>query len=493
MKKIWFVMTAIMFFFFWGFHALSQDTTLDLLEATNIGDKARIKALLEKGADVNARDKYSDETPLFIAVWKKPNIDIVRILLDKGAEVNVRNKYDYTPLFEAVFFARFDNLGLDMVKVLLDKGAEVNVRDRYDETPLFKAVRSHYRGIYVANLDIIKALLDKGAEVNARDIGGETPLFKATRSSKPEIVRALLENGADVNVCDSIGLTPLMIAAARGNLDIAKLLLERGAEVNAKDWGKFSALSYASGDEIKNLLKDHGAVELAPPVPSDFRYWALKRPLGGAKGERTIEDFGKIIPLFPWPPPKSSAFTTIPRALLVKGKSKLKMEYVAERLASAFFQAGYGEISWYAVPGGFALASRMEQFNPDGVPTAEPQRWVPRIKPHPLLCLKDLLKALFTAQEGHYRIIAFIVTPYSFTESGKKVTPEEAMNWVHSGSHHLPDEISKLHFSDKHYCEALIYEFEQVTRNHEAVFKDPSDLQGKTHLRKAKIWSALGG
>jgi hypothetical protein len=169
------------------------------------------------------------------------------------------------------------------------------------------------------------------------------------------------------------------------------------------------------------------------------------------------------------------------------------MGYVAEQLSLAFDQAGYWEKSWYAVPGGFVLASRMEKFNPDGAPKSEPQRWVPKIGPYHLLCLKDLLKALFTAQEGHYRIIAFIVTPYPFTETGRKVSPIEAMNWVHSGSHSLPDEIRNLEFSEGHYCEALIYEFEQATRNHEAVFKDPSDLQGETHLRKARILSALGG
>lgn len=162
-------------------------------------------------------------------------------------------------------------------------------------------------------------------------------------------------------------------------------------------------------------------------------------------------------------------------------------------MEQAFNQAGYSEKTWYAVPGGFALASRMEQFYPDGTPEPEPERWVPNLKAPPLFPLSDLVKAMFTAREGHYRIIVFIVTPFPYTETEKAVTREEAMNWVRRGSHELPEDIRNLNFTDKYYCDALIYEFEQVTRNNLPSFKDPSELQGETHLRKAKIWSALGG
>jgi hypothetical protein len=80
------------------------------------------------------------------------------------------------------------------------------------------------------------------------------------------------------------------------------------------------------------------------------------------------------IPLFPWPPSRPSAFAKIPRKLFVKGDAQIKLRDVADRLENAFQQAGYGEKTWYAVPGGLALASRLEQFNPDGTSKGEPDR-----------------------------------------------------------------------------------------------------------------------
>jgi hypothetical protein len=57
----------------------------------------------------------------------------------------------------------------------------------------------------------------------------------------------------------------------------------------------------------------------------------------------------------------------------------------------------------------------------------------------------------------------------------------------------LPRAITNLDYTPEYYCEALIYEFDQSSRDNSAIFKAPSELQGETHLKKAKIWSALGG
>lgn len=199
------------------------------------------------------------------------------------------------------------------------------------------------------------------------------------------------------------------------------------------------------------------------------------------------------IPRFPWPPPKPSAFASISRKLLVRGEGQAKVGDVSDRLENAFNQAGYGEKTWYAVPGGFALASRLEQFNPDGTPKEEPDRWSAKIRAPEVFGLKDLIRALFTPQEGHYRIIVFIVTDQPFSAADKTVTPDEASKWVQKGAFNLPQVIREVDYTLEHFCEALIYEFDQPTRDNPAVFKAPSELQGETHLRKAKIWSALGG
>jgi ankyrin repeat protein len=51
---------------------------------------------VEKGADVNARDK-NDGTPLHYAV-ARGHLSVVEFLIEKGADLNARNRYGKTPL-----------------------------------------------------------------------------------------------------------------------------------------------------------------------------------------------------------------------------------------------------------------------------------------------------------------------------------------------------------------------------------------------------------
>ncbi len=198
------------------------------------------------------------------------------------------------------------------------------------------------------------------------------------------------------------------------------------------------------------------------------------------------------MPQFSWPPPKPSAFASIPRSLLVKDKTQAKVGNVADRLEEAFSRAGYGERTWYSVPGpgGFALASRLEQFYPDGTPRDEADRWSAQIKAPAIFGLRDVVRALFTPQKGHYRVIVFIVTSQPFSAADEAVSPKRAMKWVQGGAFNLPDAIRNVDYTAGHYCVAFIYQFEQLTRDNQAVFKSHSELEGETHLRKARIWSA---
>ena len=74
------------------------------------------------------------------------------------------------------------------------------------------------------------------------------------------------------------------------------------------------------------------------------------------------------IPAFPWPYPRPSARAEIDRTLLTGG-GKAKLADVDRRLSAAFQDAGYGDKSYYSIPQGFVMVSRMEQIDDHGVPT----------------------------------------------------------------------------------------------------------------------------
>ena len=73
-----------------------------LLAAAEKGKTNTVKDLLDRGAQVDARDKYADQTPLHLAAWYRHE-DTIRLLLDKGAQIDAMDVYGHTPLYNAAF------------------------------------------------------------------------------------------------------------------------------------------------------------------------------------------------------------------------------------------------------------------------------------------------------------------------------------------------------------------------------------------------------
>jgi hypothetical protein len=191
---------------------------------------------------------------------------------------------------------------------------------------------------------------------------------------------------------------------------------------------------------------------------------------------------------FPFPPPRPSAFQVIPRELLVAGRPLLLLKDIATELDSAFTACGYGEKTYYGILDGFAMVSRIEQINEDGTPNSH--RWSLETIPVEKFSLRAYLNALFKARSGHYRVIAFIATPHSFTPKNVEVTSDQTTEWFFGGSTTLPEEIGNREYSASHACTAFIYEFRRIAGG-QPEFVKPSQMTGRTHLEKAGLWLAL--
>jgi hypothetical protein len=95
----------------------AADTSQDLLAAVRKGDVPAVKALLDKGANVNAKSPYG-ATPLFFAA-DRGNVEMVKLLLDRGADVDVKDTfYSATAVTWAAEKER-----VDILKLLLAKSA----------------------------------------------------------------------------------------------------------------------------------------------------------------------------------------------------------------------------------------------------------------------------------------------------------------------------------------------------------------------------------
>src|SRR5579859_1674410 len=83
----------------------------DLHEAVKSNDAARVKALLDAGADPNKRDRLG-ATALHDAAWNGYR-EIVELLLDHHADVNARHlEAGSTPLHYAVIKGHLDIVSL---------------------------------------------------------------------------------------------------------------------------------------------------------------------------------------------------------------------------------------------------------------------------------------------------------------------------------------------------------------------------------------------
>ena len=205
--------------------------------------------------------------------------------------------------------------------------------------------------------------------------------------------------------------------------------------------------------------------------------------------EKKKEEKKPMMPIFEWPPPKASAYATVPSELLTKKNKQTTLKDVAKRLDKAFNKAGYREKSWYYTPNGFAIVTRLEQMYPDGRPKESKIRFAPKVEPITEFSPSSYVKALLKPRTGQYRIFVAIVTSHPFPQDvNATLTMSQAMHWLPRGLNQFPNDLGKDLFTDKHTCTILIYEFEKTTSDHKTIFKENSELDGTEQLQKAKIW-----
>lgn len=65
---------------------------------TKKGHLEVVQALIETGADVNAKTAFGD-TPLKICAYYEGNLEVARALIEKGADVNAKMAGGFTPLY----------------------------------------------------------------------------------------------------------------------------------------------------------------------------------------------------------------------------------------------------------------------------------------------------------------------------------------------------------------------------------------------------------
>lgn len=178
------------------------------------------------------------------------------------------------------------------------------------------------------------------------------------------------------------------------------------------------------------------------------------------------------------------------RSLLARG-NQATLGDVARHLDLALARVGYSERSYYAVPGGFALATRLEQITPDGAPKPDPQRWSTTLPEQPVFSLGDYLRVLFAAPRGDYRVIVFIVTDQAFATSARIATNAQAEAWLAGGMDRLPRALRAIAFDANFEASALVYQFRKTAHSDPPIALDSSAASAARQLDRSGISAAL--
>lgn len=106
-----------------------------------------------------------------------------KLLIEKGANVGARDDENCQPLHHACISDNYE-----IAKLLIDNGADVEAQDSNGMRPLH----------YAYDLNIAKLLLSKGVDVNPEDKSGLTPLiYVYEQYGEDAVIELLLNFGAD--------------------------------------------------------------------------------------------------------------------------------------------------------------------------------------------------------------------------------------------------------------------------------------------------------
>lgn len=208
---------------------------------------AAVRLLIERGADLDAREFPDNAAPLHFAAMYA-DLETIRLLVEAGADVE--GKGDDSEVGILGWATCFKQVREDVAEYLLSHGATLNVwtaiaLDRVDDL----------RTLVARDPALLAARMTRGHHCR-------TPLHHAAARNRLGAVQVLLELGADPNATDATGATALT-TASQENADpaIGSALLAASARLDF-----LTAVNLGRYDEAEAMLREDPA-RIGPDGP----------------------------------------------------------------------------------------------------------------------------------------------------------------------------------------------------------------------------------
>jgi len=176
-----------------------------LSTAAREGDLARLRSLLDSGADPNQRDSHGNR-PLIEAV-AAGHADAARLLIAAGANPNLAALGGRTPLIEAAIGGH-----IEIARLLISAGADLDIAERSAGTALEAAERG-------GNTELAALLRRSGARTSGRSVGDKVCVRPWKGDGYCGIVEAIDGNDYRLRVTGILGCPngcPAMAACSAG-------------------------------------------------------------------------------------------------------------------------------------------------------------------------------------------------------------------------------------------------------------------------------------
>jgi len=160
----------------------------------------KVKSYLKDGGEVDSLGEYAS-TPLHCAC-REGNIKIIKVLIQYGADINSKNRYSTVyPIFEVLASIKIEYPSA-IVKLLIDNGADINVIDSFGNTILHYAIEKEL-------IELIKLVVSLGGDINYTErYDKDTPLHYAYFQKNRNIIDYLIAHGADSERLNIYNKTP---------------------------------------------------------------------------------------------------------------------------------------------------------------------------------------------------------------------------------------------------------------------------------------------